>query len=762
MSGCALLNRIPAAMTIQRHSLATLNPALLAVVLGLMLSGSAAGQGANASPGPAVVSPPGGAAPDDITRGFAAGVALPEIKTGVASGKFAVGEKLFSNRDYTVHEIPAFLKGAIFLQSDIEGVEFTALKPGVVIALTPVLKPGAASQEAALLAAGFVRVDSGEYQLFPGEINRVACYGKILQAGEKLVFGKWVIVVLPARTPINLPPQAVGEAPSAAGTPPVVEMEVLHNGIEFPRAGPAAASRPEDDLPMPVPYLLTPPAVIPIHLGRQLFVDDFLIASSTFRRTFHAPQKYPGNPVLKPETPLELQNGLSPSAAPFSDGVFYDPASSQLKMWYQAGWFDGTALAVSPDGFRWQRPVLGVVPGTNQVIPDAEDRRRDGGSVWLDHEAKDPAERYKMFLYTRYGRVGQALQSGNAHILTSPDGVHWDFRAKLEPSGADNTTFFYNPFRRKWVFAIKSENRGMRTRDYWECDDFVRDPKWGPRRPFFWLSSDGFDQPDPAIGDRPQLYKMDAVAYESLMVGMFQMHYGPTNGRAAAQGMPKTTDLQVGFSRDGFHWDRPNRSAFIAASRKNGSWDRGYVTAAGGGFVVTNDQLLFYYTAFRGNPKHLGGEFWNGMYANASTGLAFLRRDGFASMDAGPRREVLTTRPVLFDGGWLFVNVDAQGGELRVEVLDRSGRVLPQFSYDKCLPISGNFTRRAVMWMGGVSLAQFKGQPVRFRFHGTKVQLYSFWVSEHPTGESGGYLAAGRIGSPLIRDFKPNTNPTKP
>ena len=54
-------------------------------------------------------------------------------------------------------------------------------------------------------------------------------------------------------------------------------------------------------MPMPVPYLDNPPAVIPIDAGRQLFVDDFLIDSTTLTRTYYTAEYHPDNPILKPE-----------------------------------------------------------------------------------------------------------------------------------------------------------------------------------------------------------------------------------------------------------------------------------------------------------------------------------------------------------------------------------------------------------------------------------------------------------------------------
>jgi hypothetical protein len=72
--------------------------------------------------------------------------------------------------------------------------------------------------------------------------------------------------------------------------------EVLYNGIELPATWPPAEGSPKKYEPMAVPYLKAPPAVVPIDVGRQLFVDDFLIEETTLTRTFHAARDYPGNP----------------------------------------------------------------------------------------------------------------------------------------------------------------------------------------------------------------------------------------------------------------------------------------------------------------------------------------------------------------------------------------------------------------------------------------------------------------------------------
>jgi hypothetical protein len=106
---------------------------------------------------------------------------------------------------------------------------------------------------------------------------------------------------------------------------------------------------------------------------------------------------------------------------------------------------------------------------------------------------------------------------------------------------------------------------------------------------------------------------------------------------------------------------------------------------------------------------------------------------------------MVVTRPLTFSGEFLFVNADVRQ-QLRVEVVDRSGRVIPDFALDKCEPVRGNATRAAVRWSTGASLRALAGQPVRLRFVLNDADLFAFWVSQSARGESGGYVAAGGPG----------------
>ncbi len=519
--------------------------------------------------------------------------------------------------------------------------------------------------------------------------------------------------------------------------------QILYNGITLGSPWPPARTYP-DEFPVRPPYLLDPPAVIPVDIGRQLFVDDFLIEQTTLTRTWHRPEYHAANPILAPTTqwertePLARDSGRpeNASAMVYSDGVFYDPRDRVFKMWYMAGYGGATCLAVSHDGVRWERPDWGVVKGTNIVLR----QQRDSSTVWLDPDA-DGAQRFKMCFW----------YDGSLLLYRSPDGIQWT------PIGTwgralDRSTFFYNPFRKVWVFSLRAtqfeSSISGRYRAYWESSEFGAGGTSPGRDSVAWVKADAKDWARPGMQSPPELYNLDCVAYESLILGLFSVWRGETPYRE------KINEITTGFSRDGFHWDRPDRQSFLGVSETIGSWNWANVQSAGGGCLVVGDRLYFYVSGRKGDPgTDRPGE--------CSTGLATLRRDGFASMDWNTddwrvRRRgsgsigLLTTRPITFTGAHLFVNADVEGGELRAEVLDEQGRVIPSFERESSVPVTGNATRAPLRWTSG-NLAAVAGRPLRLRFALTRGRLFAFWISAWPSGESRGFTAAGGpgIGCPV-------------
>ncbi len=533
----------------------------------------------------------------------------------------------------------------------------------------------------------------------------------------------------------------------AAIMPAAAKGETLSNGVILSETWPPRYPLGFD--PMPLPYLnKMRPAIIPVDNGRQLLVDSFLIEKSSLTRIAHQPRKVACNPVLCPETQLEQGRYGTPGASAKDGGVWWDPTEGVFKMWYEAGWLHKMAYAVSRDGINWERPLLDVVEGTNEIVPGII---ADSSTVWLDHFTTDPSQRFKMFLRSPNGVPGSKERFNYGYCMTSADGIHWSEPVKTGRCG-DRSTVYYDPFRKKWVFSLRNAGNVAhsaigRYRLYHESDDFMAGAKWDYDSLHFWMGADYKDLADPYIGDRPQLYNLSATPYESIMISLPQIHLGPDNAICRAKGVPKITELKVAYSRDGFHWDRTDRDVFIAASRYPGAWDRGYVQSVGGICAVVGDQLWFYYIGFSGNDGLKSNVYeQNGMHYGGSTGMAVMRRDGFVSHHANAEGGELITRPIVFTGKHLFVNTDCPNGILAAEITDMDGNVIPGFAISECNSVTTDSTITRISWKKHKDLSSLAGKPVKLRFSLKNGDLYSFWVSPSETGESMGYNAAGGPG----------------
>ncbi len=503
-------------------------------------------------------------------------------------------------------------------------------------------------------------------------------------------------------------------------------MERLYNGITLPDCFPPRMPVNFSD----TPYLKNKPELIDVNVGRQLFVDDFLIENTDLTPEYHKAVKYDSNPVFSART--EWETFVSPVACPKSGGVWYDEDAKLFKMWYEAGWLHQMAYAVSRDGIHWERPEIDLEKGTNKILVfdgfelpkltgDIHYLRPDSTTVFIDGDAKDKTQRYKLFLRNPGGQY-----PGIA--ATSPDGIHWENFTFTEKVG-DRSTVFYNPFRKKWVYSIRAGWRG-RSRCYRECDDYLKGAQWSPDEEYQWLACDESDTPNPYIGFGPQLYNVDAVGYESIMLGMFQIMYGPENNICEQYGVPKITELIPMYSRDGYHFTRPCRDSIINASMTRGSWDRGYVQSVGGVAVINGDELWIYYAGFGGDENYRNVSwFTNGIYRNGATGLAKLRRDGFVSMNG---RGTLLTKRIVFSGKSRFrVNID---GTVKALLLDDSGSVLAETAEVNCNKTDLDF---------GMDITEFNNRPLRVAFD-VDGKLYSFAFTDK-NGDSGGAHAAGMV-----------------
>ena len=112
-----------------------------------------------------------------------------------------------------------------------------------------------------------------------------------------------------------------------------------------------------------------------------------------------------------------------------------------------------------------------------------------------------------------------------------------------------------------------------------------------------WVAADELDRPRVDLRLAPELYNLDCVAYESVLLGLFTLCRGDPPGRH------KPNHVCVGFSRDGFHWARPSRAPFIGRLGAPGDWNWSNVQSAGGCCLVVGDELYFYVSGRAGHAR---------------------------------------------------------------------------------------------------------------------------------------------------------------
>ena len=503
-------------------------------------------------------------------------------------------------------------------------------------------------------------------------------------------------------------------------------------------------------------------SAIDISTGRQLMVDDYLIESTNgIVRHWNNPVKmedpvvWPGLPGAAPKvvdgsSGAQADEGVNLTCAT-DGGLWWDPTRKRFRLWYQADWLGDICYAESDDGVKWEYPDLGIVPGTNRIF---EHDVIDSWNVTPNYVSENPYADWKLHISEPGGTTDDRL-------WTSADGIHF-LPLGLAGRSGDRSTSYYDPFRGLWVFSLRDYFRGRSRRYFasrkfggvkcrwsWPGDGKAPESHKGLPEPEKWLvATNGLGR---------SLYSFNAVAYESLMLGVMEIHYGMAgeNGYCQKLGLPKQTGLHFCFSRDGKTFE-PRAEADIAPSGwGSGKWDTGYLSCIGGICVIKGERLWFYYSGLRGDATMLEkGHRWtrNGMYSNGAIGAATLRRDGFAGMVADARGE-LVTKPVVFSGKHLFVNAECRFGSVAAEIVGEDGKAIDGFSFDDCTAFAKADSTKTELRFSGGDLSSLAGKPVRFRFRIHCGTLYSFWVSPSKRGESCGYVAGGGPAYPGLRDL---------
>lgn len=499
------------------------------------------------------------------------------------------------------------------------------------------------------------------------------------------------------------------------------ELEVSNAVKQETPLKPVAANPPPAPKPLPaMPPRPRRPAVVTLQPGLpNLFIDDWLIETQTnLIRRLGQVTKYEGNPVIAPEGAWE-----ETAAFPFSGGVIR-LGDHDWRLWYNTyvRWrrgTDGTSLcyATSKDGTHWVKPELGQfeIRGSkaNNVVLHMP---LDNAAVL--HDPHDAARPFKCVVY-------QTLAEGTGlYGYTSPDGLKWTpLPHILIKDAGDRSSCWYDPLRRKYLiwtryYAIYPGRYIFQS----ESDDFEH---WTEPQMLF----------DQSATDKPQNlqhYGAGGFVYGDAYLGYLEMFHVPY----------RRLDTQLICSRDGRSWQRLCDGEAFLPNGPEGSFDHFWAFPSAMAPIRVGNELWFYY-AGRGHP-HAGPAppIWPGTDEVAAphhsywaaTGLAKLRLDGFAAMDASGEVALLVTAPLTAGQvKELVINADADNvpagsSWLKVGVMSVDMTPLPGFEVDRCDPLKADRVDWTVTWAGKSDLSALAGKPFRLQFQLVNTRLYSFTV----------------------------------
>lgn len=412
----------------------------------------------------------------------------------------------------------------------------------------------------------------------------------------------------------------------------------------------------------------------------------------------------------------------------------------RFRLWYcvshgvRHGEEYAVAYAESEDGIHWTKPDLGLIEyagtrqnnlvvGYNSVV----------GQVFIDPNS-EPAQKYKMLVAIYPLKEDDPKRY--LTILSSPDGLRWS-----EPQG-----------------AVLPEEGGValdtQSQAFWDSDrqSYVLFTRMGPWRQIGRSESrDALQFPAPAYvmqPDDPQAedyyqagvtkYTEAANAYFAVVPVFF--HPGdaegkPLPGRAAVTAnyrgspitvaAPDTLDLHLFTSSDSISWRRQGAHRPFIGLGADGEFDSRSLYS-GVGYALVGDEIWLYYSAY--DCTHIGsldGQAPFDRYLGTMT-RATLRRDGFVAASAGEQPAILVSRPIVFSGNRLELNIDCSaGGEAVVELLNLDGQPLPGYALADCDPVFHNNLRKTVSWRGAWDVSGLAGQTLRLRMVLRDCRLYS-------------------------------------
>ncbi len=481
----------------------------------------------------------------------------------------------------------------------------------------------------------------------------------------------------------------------------------------------------------------------PVAIGSRLepLVDDYLIDEMTgdARLELHRPVRR--EIVYRTDAPWEG------NASAFCS-VFYDTTVDPpvYRMYYRGLHYRHSGepaqaledhpwvlcYAESDDGLHWRRPELGIheFAGStaNNIVLTPEAVAEIGGdpahtATWLDTNPDcPPDQRYKITI------VGKPR---GLYVLASDDGVHFkplsNQPAVTEGAFDSQNLMFWDPHIGKYREYHRGFQDGVRAIMTATSDDVLNfpEPQWvqyvdsEPEHLYTNQIKPYYRAPHILMGF-PMRYTDRGWSQPVLELPMLEERLA----RAAASRRYGTaiTDALFMTSRDGLTFKRWAEAFIRPGPRQRESW------VYGDNFVFW--QMVETASTLEDAPREISLYATEGYWEGVDTAFRryTIRIDGFVSASAPMSGGELVTRPLVFEGGNLALNLATSGaGSVQVELQEPDGTPIPGYALADCPEIYGDHLRFVVRWSDvGGDVRPVQGRPVRLRFVLRDADLYSF------------------------------------
>lgn len=424
-----------------------------------------------------------------------------------------------------------------------------------------------------------------------------------------------------------------------------------------------------------------------------------------------------------PELDYVMVSSFSSTVIKGNDGKFYFYYTTVSEKFDTA-----IGLAVSSDGLKWEKPMLGQVyiggGNTNRIklegIPE-------GISCLQPSVIRMSEHSWRLYCwlfgdkYCRYvacdscnglnWKVISADRPVIYHPVMDKKHEHDERIGKYNLFTNDNTFTYYNEEKNiftmysVWLFNnypetgcyVPHDNARTyyRVIQYRESQDGLA---WA--NPEIILTPDSTETPD------TQFYYLTKQSLGEWTIGMLGIY------KAEAQ----TMDIELVSSLDGIRWQRPLKGTpFIKRELEQ---ELGMVNSPHH-WIDCEDKILFYYSGH----KHVHNARILGKSVSSAIMLGEIEKDRVIAVT--PRIGVgeIQTKPfIINDSRPIIVNAKLNG-KIRCELTDPFGKVYEGFSFGDCNPVSGDSSSHRLSWKNDLNSLVYKA--VKLKLSWDNGELYT-------------------------------------